>query len=157
MKKFLWKALAVIAGLGIITIIFLTSANYSTGTRSGVVMKVSRKGMLFKTWEGSLNVEGINNYKDSQTGEKVMSSVWNFSVDRGNKEVIDALEKYSFSGKRVQLKYEEKYFQFDWRGDTKYFVTEVISHENDVEVRGDIKEKEENHPEDNIDTSSIDL
>lgn len=116
-------------------------------------MKVSRKGVLFKTWEGSLNVEGINNFRDSKTGEKMMSSVWNFSVDRGNKEVIDALEKYSFNGQRVQLKYEEKYFQFDWRGETKYFVTEVISHEDDVQIRGD--ESPENNEK--IDTTSVDL
>jgi hypothetical protein len=30
-----------------------------------------------------------------------------------------------FSGKQVKLEYEEKFLRFFWRGDTKYFVTNI--------------------------------
>ncbi|MEO0334067.1 MAG: hypothetical protein AAF223_20740, partial [Bacteroidota bacterium] len=52
-------------------------------------------------------------------------NIWDFSVDRGNDEVIKALEAAVDNGNRVKLRYKEKYFQFSWRGDTKYFIYEV--------------------------------
>jgi hypothetical protein len=35
------------------------------------------------------------------------------------------LMEASLSGERVSLKYTERMMTFFWRGDTKYFVTEV--------------------------------
>lgn len=86
--------------------------SYSSGTRAGVVMKISKKGYVFKTYEGQLNL-GVN------------QEPWEFSVDTGRGEVVKALEEAQANNDHVKLHYEEKYVQYDWRGDTKYFVTKV--------------------------------
>ena len=39
---------------------YLYTANYSEGSRSGRLIKISKKGVLFKTWEGQLDVGGIS-------------------------------------------------------------------------------------------------
>jgi len=115
MKKFksiLLKVLLGVAVFGIIYMLFLYFANYSTGTRAGVVMKISRKGMVFKTNEGMLDVGTIND-------------PWPFSVKGSDEEVVRLLDEVQQTGERVQLHYQEKYVQLPWRGDTKYFVIKV--------------------------------
>ncbi len=124
-KKYLFRllllALAILLGWGA----FAIFANYSNGIRAGVVQKFSRKGKIFKTWEGQLfqgtTVPGYNNGYDSP----LSGTTWQFSVGGNQKEVIDALNEASISGKRVALHYKEKYYQFFWRGDTKYFIYQV--------------------------------
>jgi hypothetical protein len=95
--------------------------NYSAGTRAGTVVKFSNKGYLFKTHEGQLNMGGFT------TGESggVTPAVWDFSVRGSNKEVQAALSDAMTQGSRVRLYYKEKLYQYDWRGDTKYFVYKV--------------------------------
>lgn len=118
MKKF-WKifriALFAIVLLVILAGVVSVAGNYSSGSRAGVVMKLSRKGLLFKTWEGQLNLGAMAQDK----------GVWEFSIDRGEDEVLKQLNDAMVQGYRVQLHYQEKFFQFDWRGDTKYFVYKV--------------------------------
>ena len=112
-KSFAIKAGIVILGLLIFIFLFFYYGNYSTGTRGGVVMKISKKGFIFKTYEGQLDVGAIN-------------EPWSFSVDRGEEEVIQKLDSAQQSGERVQLHYAEKFTKFFWRGDTKYFITKVV-------------------------------
>lgn len=107
----------LLAGLGVTS--YLYFGNYSEGTRSGRLMKVSRKGVLIKTYEGQLDVGGISTAGKSG----LLTSTWEFSIDRGNKELIRQLELAS--GRMVRLHYEEKFYHFFWRGDTRYFVTSV--------------------------------
>ena len=106
------KVVAVIAlvVLGVFT--FFYFANYSTGTRAGVVMKVSKKGVLIKTSEGMLDIGTIND-------------PWEFSVESGAADVLQQLEDAQSSGERVRLHYKEKFATFFWLGDTPYFVTQV--------------------------------
>lgn len=99
---------------------YLSAGSYSDGTRVGSLIKLSRKGWVFKTHEGQLMVGGMT----EGTGT-LNSSTWDFSVADDNKPVIDALEQSQKTGQRVSLHYEEKFFQFPWNGDTKYFVTGV--------------------------------
>ncbi|MEM6260879.1 MAG: hypothetical protein AAGI38_00115 [Bacteroidota bacterium] len=101
---------------------FALSASFSDGARAGTVVKLSFKGVAFKTWEGQLNTGG---FSDGGGGDDLASTIWHFSVDRGNQEVLDALQDAMDRGYRVKLHYEEKFFQFSWRGDTKYFVDSV--------------------------------
>jgi len=101
--------------------------NYSTGTRAGVVQKLSRKGIVFKTWEGQLNLGGFNT---EETSGGIAPTIWNFSVLGKNKEVLDDLENASLSGKRVKLYYDEKFVKFFWLGEQTYFVNKVEPFEN---------------------------
>lgn len=91
------------------------SFTYSQGSRTGLLMKFSDKGYIFKTWEGELNLGGV-----TQEGGSLLNNIWQFSVLDNEQETIDALNKYE--GKRIRLSYKEKMRHFPWQGETNYFV-----------------------------------
>jgi hypothetical protein len=111
-KKIIGITIAVLVLVPTLVMTFLYQGSYSTGIRAGIITKISHKGYLFKTWEGELNLG-------------MQQAPWAFSVDSGEREVIKVLEDAAQTGERVKLHYEEKFVQFSWRGDTKYFVTRV--------------------------------
>ena len=119
-KKWLKRIGAILVIIVILVFVFLNSSNYSKGFRAGVPMKVSKKGVIFKTNEGELNVGGMT---DSPEG--AIPSVWAFSVSKAHPEVLEKLDDAITHSKRVKLYYNEKYVKFFWKGDTKYFVYEV--------------------------------
>lgn len=98
---------------------YFTFGNYSEGSRSGTIAKLSRRGVLFKTYEGQLNVGGIS------VDRGHTSALWDFSVNNGEKEIIKQLEDASLSGNHVKLYYKEKFYTLSWLGDTKYFIYKV--------------------------------
>lgn len=100
--------------------LFAMYGSYSDGQRAGVVSKFSRRGYVFKTWEGELLVG--NNAQLPQGG--FGSEKWEFSVYSGNEEAIAKLQKALEEGHRVSLHYNQKYYKF-WFGDTYYFVDDV--------------------------------
>jgi hypothetical protein len=111
-----------------IILIFLIGAfcfaywgSYSEGIRSGVIVKISKKGWLFKTYEGQLNLQTFGANRSSN----LVSETFDFSVEGDRADIIKTLEETSLSGERVSLKYTERMMKFFWRGDTKYFVVEV--------------------------------
>lgn len=61
---------------------FIYYVPYSEGTRSGELIKFSRKGVVFKTWEGELS-QGISG-----------AQIFHFSVSRNDKNLIADLERY---------------------------------------------------------------
>ena len=84
---------------------------FSEGYRSGELVKISNKGLVFKTWEGEMS-QGISE-----------SQRFIFSVEDKDVEVIETLKK--LQGKQVSLTYIERLGTFPWLGDSKYFVKEV--------------------------------
>lgn len=96
--------------------------NYSDGYRAGIMIKFSKKGSIFKTYEGELNLGMVLN---NEPQEVSVSNLWNFSVPSSNEEVIKKLEDAVLNGKRVKVHYNEKFVTLPWRGDTKYFIDEV--------------------------------
>jgi hypothetical protein len=82
---------------------------YSAGTREGVVQKFSRKGSLFKTWEGEMQQQGFG-----QRGGTFSSKVFYFSVV--DDVVADTLE-HGAQGKIVRLHYVQYRRSLPWRGD----------------------------------------
>ncbi len=116
------KRIILIALIGIIAVFsFSYWGTYSEGIRSGMVVKISKKGWIFKTYEGQLNLQTFGANKSPN----MVSESFEFSVDTDKQDVIKVLEEASLSGERVSLKYSERLAKFFWRGDTKYFVTEV--------------------------------
>jgi hypothetical protein len=89
--------------------------HFSEGNRAGTVIKLSKQGYIFKTYEGQLDLGGFNR----ETG----GSTWEFSVT--DEQVIADLEKAMNSGKRVKLHYKEKFFVIFYEGKTKYIVDKV--------------------------------
>ncbi len=122
MKKFF-----IISGISILLVFialasFLYFGSYSRGIRAGVVVKLSEKGFIFKTYEGQLNIGTFGAFKND---DNQLTTVFEFSVPKDRKEVIQALQEVSLTGERVNLHYEEKYFKYFWLGDTKYLITRV--------------------------------
>lgn len=108
--------LAIVFG----AVYYLTFGYYSEGKRGGFVTQLSKKGYLFKTYEGELRMGGI-----SEGDGTMNASKWEFSVSGSNKEAIANIEQAIQNGHRVSLTYEQKFFTLPWNGDTKFFVTKV--------------------------------
>lgn len=115
----LFIGLLVIALLGVFVTFLSTQMAYSEGDRAGVVSKLSKKGYIFKTQEGELNVGA-----QGQVGNMV-SNLWQFTVESGNEKLSKDIEDAMTTGRRVKLHYEQRYMKFSWMGDTEYFVTKV--------------------------------
>jgi hypothetical protein len=94
---------------------------YDEGVRAGTVLRISKKGMVFKTYEGELNVQTFGAIR----GDNPILEAFDFSVSAADEEVIRDLQTVALSGERVILHYEARYATFPWRGDTKYFITKV--------------------------------
>lgn len=121
MKNFLsiLTVIVVVVSIGIFS--FFYFGYYEKGTMSGKVMRISQKGVLFKTYEGKINLESFGALR----GSHPMQEVFDFSVERGDKELIEELSEVARTGERVNLRYVKRYAKFFWRGDTKYFVDQV--------------------------------
>ncbi len=119
MKRKLIFGFLLLLLLGLAVGGYFVFGNYSTGYRTGTVMKLSKKGAIFKTWEGQLNVGGLQD----GDGDGMSTTVWDFSVRED--AVIADLEAAVDDGKRVKLRYNEKFYKLDFFGDTKYFVYAV--------------------------------
>jgi hypothetical protein len=96
----------------------LTGWSYSDGERAGTVSKFSRRGFVFKTYEGVLNVGGFSGETGSLTPQYFDFSVKDEAVAA---QVTQAVK----TGQRVTLHYEEKILKFPWNGETKYYITSV--------------------------------
>ncbi len=110
----------IILLLAIAIFVFLNLANYSTGYRQGVPTKISKRGLIIKTHEGTLNVGGLSN-----TADGAIPTTWDFTVKKSADSVLTKIDEAILQSKRVKLMYNEKYVKFFWLGDTKYFVYDV--------------------------------
>ena len=96
---------------------FICGWTYSEGTRSGILTKVSKKGYVFKTYEGEMNVGGFS----QGDGTIMPATIFKFSVP--DKKIYDQLE--SSQGHKVVLHYKQVYKNFFWQGETDYFIHEI--------------------------------
>jgi hypothetical protein len=120
----IWKKMRIVL-LAIVIIAvaifsYIVFGHYSDGYRGGSLIKISNKGIIFKTIEGQLNVgtfldNGVN---------KPLSPIWDFSV-KGDKALIEKLDQAILTNKRVKLHYKEMFVKLPWRGDSQYIVDEV--------------------------------
>lgn len=115
------KTLIMLVVVAIVVFSFLYWATYESGVMAGKVLRLSEKGVIFKTYEGKLNLETFGALK----GASPIAESFDFSVEGSQQEVIKTLQEVALSGERVNLHFKKRYAQFPWRGETKYFVTEV--------------------------------
>lgn len=87
--------------------------DYSDGQRSGLVNKISHKGILCKTWEGYLLVGN---------GQNIAPETFKFTVR--DSSVVQKLE--ALGGKPATLTYRRFLFTSSCWGDTVYEVTDAI-------------------------------
>ena len=109
-----------IAAVIIISIFVLRTETYSEGERIGFLTKFSRKGRIWKSWEGELNL--------TQTGMNT-SSLFDFSIDndKDDAKVIALIDSAVTNGWKVKLKYHETFAKnwFNNRGETSHFVEAI--------------------------------
>lgn len=120
-KKTIAGVLGLLVGLLILGwggCVMIGGITYSEGERTGVVTKFSHKGFP-KTWEGELNMGGWD-----QGGKP---QAWAFSCC--DPAVVDKLQAAERSGHRVTLVYRQQLRKQPWKGETDYFVTNVVQGE----------------------------
>jgi hypothetical protein len=100
---------------------FFTFGNFSDGFRAGNIVKFSKRGYVFKTGEGQLNMGGFPAMQTNQPN----NYIWEFSVSPKDTELIKEIDSATEHGHRVKLHYHEKYMTFPWTGDTKYHIYKV--------------------------------
>ncbi len=96
---------------------FICGITYSEGTRSGILTKVSKKGFVFKTYEGDLNIGGFS----QGDGTIMPNSQFKFSVT--DVAIYNKLQEKE--GKKIVLHYKQVIKNFFWQGETDYFIYDV--------------------------------
>ena len=108
--------------LTLVATIFMTSCseNYSNGERIGLVTQFSKTGIIWKSWEGHLNM--------TQTGMN-SSTPFDFSIDNDNEDstLVSILDSSATNGWKVKITYHETSGKnwFRNRGETNHFVSNV--------------------------------
>jgi hypothetical protein len=119
-KKSKWPKRIFIAILTIIVLcvayVFICGLTYSSGTRTGIVIKVSQKGYVFKTYEGELNLGGFSQGE----GTIMVRNIWAFSIPRNDTAIYNTITRSE--GKQMRLHYKEVIRHFFWQSETPYFI-----------------------------------
>lgn len=90
---------------------------YSDGNRFGLLQKFSRRGNLFKTYEGEMILSSVKGGRDiTIASEKFFFSV----TDENVAKKMDDLQ-----GDNITVHYEQKKSAAFWRGDSEYIVDSV--------------------------------
>jgi hypothetical protein len=97
----------------------------SDGSRVGTITKFSHKGVVWKTYEGELNCGGLKNSLGSDGKSSMVSNLWEFSVAKDNKEIIDKIQSAMDKNIPVKLTYHQYFVVMPWTADTDYLITEV--------------------------------
>jgi hypothetical protein len=115
-KIFKWLV-ALVVIIIIITFCWKYFYTYSDGYRAGLLQKFSRKGTLFKTYEGELVLSSVS----GNNSAVIASEKFYFSV------TIDSLAARldTLQGRSVIVHYRQKNSSAFWRGDSPYIVDGV--------------------------------
>lgn len=116
----LTELIIVVVILGILLTLgigFIGFGSTSDGIRSGTLQKLSHKGSWGtpKTWEGQLALQGHGGNNPA-----VLGNVWEFSIDDGEEQVIDILQRVNHLH-QLKVYYHEYATNWSWK-DTNYRV-----------------------------------
>ena len=92
---------------------------YSEGERAGMIVKLSQKGLIWKTWEGEATV---------YQGGVATTYIWVFSIDNNDpnkQELLNKVQSAFQSGQPVKLIYQQTIATPPWRGTSTYFVKDL--------------------------------
>lgn len=110
MRKFKVLAIFVVL-LAVILSVYFAFGTYSQGTRVGTVVKLSNKGWINKSWEGTLVL-----------GSQGANNTWDFSVT--TQPIADQVQAAMDNQTKVRLHYEEGRWTFG-ETDTNYIIVGV--------------------------------
>lgn len=117
------KKLFYLAAFFLLTTLSGCKENYSIGEKVGNLIEFTKKGVIWDSWEGRLNL--------TQTGMNTSGEPFSFSLDndRSNQDdIVKLLYQAQVEGWKVKIKYHEVWgFKniFRNRGETDYFVDGV--------------------------------
>ncbi len=115
-KNFMWKFLLILLLAGALLVYWFCYNVYSDGERTGLLTKLSRKGNVFKTYEGEMLIGNFQQAPNVMVPEKFYFSV-------KDQALADTLMKVQ--GKSVSLKYYQYRRSLPWRGDSEYVITNI--------------------------------
>ena len=119
MKRFLNLAIVMLL------MVSFTSCkeNYSVGEKVGNLIEFTKKGLIWESWEGRMNL--------TQTGMNTSGEPFQFSFDNDRNDqdsLVQILYQAQIEGWKVKLKYQEVWGLknvFFNRGETDYFIDDV--------------------------------
>ena len=114
-KRFFLILLGVLL-VGGLLFVWVAGWTFSEGTRAGELIKISKKGVVFKTYEGQLNLGG---FQSDNAG--IVGNIWEFSTTKG--DIYTRLQE--LEGKKIKLHYKQRYKPMPWQGKTDYFIHKV--------------------------------
>lgn len=121
-KRLMWVLLIG----GVVVFSFLYWGVYERGVMAGRVLRITQKGMVFKTFEGKLSLESFGALRNASP----IAETFDFSVEKSDTAVIRQLQEVALSGERVNLHFVKRYIKAPWRGDTRYFIKQVQRNES---------------------------
>jgi hypothetical protein len=121
-KRLMWVLLIG----GVVVFSFLYWGVYERGVMAGRVLRITQKGMVFKTFEGKLSLESFGALRNSSP----IAETFDFSVEKSDTAVVRQLQEVALSGERVNLHFVKRYIKAPWRGDTRYFIKQVQRNES---------------------------
>ena len=107
----------------IITLLSGCKENYSNGEKVGNLIEFTKKGVIWDSWEGRLNL--------TQTGMNTSGEPFSFSFDNDRNDqgsLIRLMQKAQVEGWKIKIRYHEVWgFKnvLSNRGETDYFVDGV--------------------------------
>ena len=117
MKKFLVYFLLIVVLMFGSFVYWKYYFTYSEGYRAGLLQKFSKKGNIFKTYEGEMILSSVQ----SNANVAIASEKFYFSVT----EQSVALQLEKIQGESIVVHYREKNGTFPWNGESYYFVDSV--------------------------------
>lgn len=117
------KQIAVILCVAFVAMLSGCKENYSNGEKVGNLIEFTKKGVIWDSWEGRLNL--------TQTGMNTSGEPFSFSFDNDRDDqdsLINILYQAQVEGWKVKIKYHEVWgFKnvLNNRGETDYFVDGV--------------------------------
>jgi hypothetical protein len=105
-----WLVLLLLAGF---VVYYLFFRPFSEGFREGFIVKLSKKGYVFKTWEGEMRMNQLSLSEKDQ---------FYFSI--ADEKIADQINKTD-KRKFIKLRYKQYLVTPFWRGDTKYFIDQL--------------------------------
>ncbi|MEZ4911140.1 MAG: hypothetical protein R2774_09795 [Saprospiraceae bacterium] len=111
-KKLLWVLFFLLI-IGCTSYYFYRNYTISEGSRTGILYKISKKGAVFKTYEGELQLAGMQIMNNA--------SKFDFSLE----DSASYVAAQGLEGKNVRVYYKQKINAFPWQGDTDYLVYKI--------------------------------
>lgn len=104
----------------------LNRTDYIHGSRVGFIFKFGQRGLFWKTYQGEVNMGGIQ----SSAGSAI-ANVWFFSLDNQKRRgenidaLVDKINGYLGAGQAVKITYYAPFFSWPWRSSCRYLVQDV--------------------------------